>query len=106
MNRYEIFIMMFFCLDAYWDDNKTDSLGDLCSDLNPFLFKGIGSADPAYWAEFCKLYPEKQYSISEGYTTAKEYVKRLDNAEATKAMNFYSLEKWEKAYNKYKEQSA
>ena len=105
MNRYEIFVMMYFCLEAYWDDNKIDSLGDLCSELNPFLFKGIGSADPAYWADFCDEYPDKQFTTSEGYSIAKEYVKTLENAEATKAFESYSLDQWEKAYSKYKEQS-
>ena len=106
MNRHDIFVMMYFTLETYWEDNKTDTLGNLCSELNPFLFKDRKSADPAYWTIFCKKYTDKQYSTSEGYTIAKEYVKSLDNAEATKAMEHISLELWEKAFDKYREQSA
>lgn len=47
MSRWDIFVMIFFYLDAYWDDHQTEELGNICSSMNPFLFMGIGSADPA-----------------------------------------------------------
>ena len=73
MNRQDIFIMAYYCLDAYCDDFQTEELGNLCSLLNPFLFTDRESADPAYWAEFCELYEDKNYSIEEGYKIAKKY---------------------------------
>ena len=101
MNRWDIFVMTFFYLDAYWDDHQTDELGNICSSMNPFLFGGVGSADPAIWAEFCDVYEDRDYSVEEGYEIAKEYVATFDSEEATKAMQDSSLEDWEEVYEDY-----
>ena len=53
MNRWDIFVITFYCLDDYWDDHQTDELGNICSSMNPFLFEDKGSADPAVWEVFC-----------------------------------------------------
>lgn len=101
MNRWDIFVMTFFYLDAYWDDHQTEELGNICSSMNPFLFEGIGSADPAVWVEFCDVYEERNYSIEDGYVIAKQYVATLNSEEAIKAMKDSSLEEWKEIYNDY-----
>ena len=101
MNRWDIFVMTFFYLDAYWDDHQTEELGNICSSMNPFLFEGIGSADPAIWAEFCDAYEDRDYTIEEGYEIAKKYVATLESEEATKAMEDSSLEEWKEVYDDY-----
>ena len=98
MSRSDIFIMMYFCLAAYLDTNKTDSLEALCNGLNPFLFRGIGLTAQSYWTNFCKEYSDKQYTTLEGYYIAKEHVRTLENAEATKAMDHISFKQWEESY--------
>ena len=39
MNRWDIFVITFYCLDDYWDDHQTDELGNICSSMNPFFLK-------------------------------------------------------------------
>lgn len=101
MNRWDIFVLIFFYLDAYWDDHQTEELGDICSSMNPFLFEGIGSADPAVWVEFCDTYEDRVYSIEEGYKVAKSYVLTLNNKDAVKAIGDSSLEEWREIYDDY-----
>lgn len=101
MNRWVLFVMIFFYLDAYWDEHQTDELGDICSSMNPFLFEGIGSADPAIWSEFCDEYEDKEYSLEESYEIAKKYVATLNSEEAVKAMEDSSLGEWKEDYKDY-----
>lgn len=71
--------MTFYILDAYWDENQTDELGNICSGMNPFIFDDEGSADPTYWDDFCKLVPQNDYSVEDGYSKAKEYIQLLQS---------------------------
>ena len=52
MNIYKSFVYMFYALDAIYDENPNDELGNYLSGLNPFLFDDEGSADPAEYEEF------------------------------------------------------
>ena len=101
MNRWDIFVITFYCLDDYWDDHQTDELGNICSSMNPFLFEDKGSADPAVWEVFCEYYEEKEYKVEEGFEKTKKYVATLDSQEATKAMENVSLEEWKDTYEEY-----
>ncbi len=38
MNQFELFTMIFYVLNAKWDETKDEILGDLLSNANPFLF--------------------------------------------------------------------
>jgi len=46
--------MLYYALDNVWEKNKDDNLGEFCSNMNPFLFKGEGSADPTIYSHFKK----------------------------------------------------
>ena len=39
MSKYELFCMIFYVLDAEWDETKNKHLGTFLSVANPFLFK-------------------------------------------------------------------
>ena len=49
MNRFELFTMIFYVLDYYWDQNQGEELGMFLSGMSPFTFEDIGSADPAVY---------------------------------------------------------
>ena len=98
MNRKEVFVMTFYCLDAYWEEHQSGELGMICSGMNPFLFADQESADPAIWSEFCALVHDEEYTAQEGFEKAKEYVKTLGSADAITAINDISPEIWEEAY--------
>ena len=104
MNQRDIFIMMYFCLDAYWEENQTDELGNICSDHNPFLWEGETSGDPACYEEFCEIVKNKKYTIEEGFEKAKEYVATLNSEEAKKAMEDVTLDDWKEGYEDYLKQ--
>jgi hypothetical protein len=46
------YLAMFLMLVKYWDETKCDSLGAMLGSLNPFLFKGYISADPAAFVDW------------------------------------------------------
>lgn len=104
MRQRDIFIMMYFCLDAYWEENQTDELGNICSDHNPYIWEGDTSGDPACYDEFCEMCEDKEYSIEEGFEIAKKYVATLDSQEANKAMNDVSLDDWKDGFEDYLKQ--
>lgn len=56
---WKTFVNMFYALDLAYDDNPSRTLGQFLSDMNPFLFRGAGSADPAIYAEFKHLFAMK-----------------------------------------------
>ena len=55
MNKFELFCMVFYVLDADWDETKDIIVGEYLSGANPFLFADIGSADPTIFIHFCEL---------------------------------------------------
>lgn len=57
------YLAMFLMLVKYWDETKHDSLGAMLGSLNPFLFKGYISADPAAildWEKSVKKVTDKE----------------------------------------------
>ena len=53
MNKFELFTMIYFWLDNYYKGTTDDRILNQLSEMNPFLWKDIGSADPAVYIEFC-----------------------------------------------------
>lgn len=90
MNKFELFCMIFYVLDAEWDETKDMQLGEYLSAANPFLFDDIGSADPAVYADFCATVTEP-IRIEDSYDIACNYVNKNDNAAVRTA--FSSIEK-------------
>lgn len=56
--------------------DRSEKAGDYLSDVNPFLFEGNGSADPAVYDEFEKAF-KKEFKTDRIYkTTAYNWLKR------------------------------
>jgi hypothetical protein len=105
MTCYELYKMMFYGLDDQYDLNKNEKLGKFLSAMNPFLFKGEGSADPSIYEKFKVEYESnfsKECTIEEGYYFAKEWLKKQNNVELNNAFEKITIEEWIEAANKMK----
>ena len=76
MTDFELFSLIYFALDAQYDEQKTkdEELGQFLSEINPFLWKEESSADPAYFVEFQQFMKDKQIGDDYGYALALEYL--------------------------------
>lgn len=92
MNKYQIFIALFYVLDAEYDECKDERLGNYLSGMNPFLFKGEGSADPAIYSEFSSIFKtkigtvEEELEYNEAYDFVKCYLGKINN---TIVLNYF-----------------
>lgn len=100
MNKFELFCMIFYVLDADWDDTKDAVVGEQLSGANPFLFDDSGSADPAVFAHFCTVI-DRDITEKNSYSLAVKYIEELNDKNITKA--FYSLgeETWMNSVSDY-----
>ena len=53
MNKFELFTMIFYALDLYYEENPADELGSFLGAMSPFTFKEVDSADSAIYTDFC-----------------------------------------------------
>lgn len=105
MKCLDIFILVFYALDNIYDKKPTEVLGNFLSDMNPFLFKGEGSAVPDVYEAFKKSFEEKfekECSEKESYYFVKDYICKLKIREIIKAFEQISLEQWITAARVYK----
>ena len=70
MNRFELFTMIFYVLDHYWDHNQGEELGMFLSDMSPFTFADIGSANPVVYDEFCDFIKVDRIEIENSFKLA------------------------------------
>lgn len=101
MSTFELFTMIFFVLDAYWDDHKNADLGNFLSGMNPFMFKGEGSAAPYIYTEFCEFLDGRTISIDDSYQLAQEYIRDLKMPFVEEAFAWIDERKWETSYSDY-----
>lgn len=78
MNQFELFCMIYYVLDAAWEETKESELGDYLSGANPFRFEDIGSADPAVFHRFCEIISEP-ITVENCYEKAKCYISSLNS---------------------------
>lgn len=93
MSRFDLFCMVFYVLDADWDETKDTVVGEYLSGANPFLFADIGSADPMVFIHFCEVIDE-DITIENSYLLAKKYIADLNNDSISKAFYSISEEDW------------
>ena len=78
---FQAFVALFYAVDHLYDKCPCDTTGLCAGELNPFLWKAIGSADPAHYIEFKQDYDarfsDKQPSAKESYAFLQEYVAKL-----------------------------
>ncbi len=85
--------MVFFVLDAAWDETKDPALGEFLSGANPFLFSDIGSADPSVFHRFCEN-TEMIVPIENSYKAACNYIASMENDTLTEAFSTIDEKEW------------
>lgn len=100
MSKYELFCMIFYVLDAEWDESKDAELGRFLSGANPFLFKETGSADPAIYQRFCETVPEP-ISVENSYNIAWKYIYSLHNKTITSSFLSIDETEWKECVKEY-----
>ena len=93
MNKFELFCMIFFVLDAEWDESQDQSLANYLSGANPFLFADVGSADPSVYLSYCNEISEP-IPIEDSFKIARSYVRNLGIQSAEDAFNTFTEEEW------------
>lgn len=93
MNKFELYCMIFYVLDAEWDETKDPQLGEFLSGANPFLFADINSADPTVYAKFSESVSDS-ISVGESYKTASQYIASLGNHAVSKAFSSVDEKEW------------
>ena len=104
MTRFELFCLVFYALDAAWDDSHSKQLGQYLSDANPFLWGGQSSANPAVYDEFCKSVAQEIISVEDSYDVACGYINTLSGnyvKAVLKAFSTVTKEKWLDGAKKY-----
>ena len=101
MNKFELFTMTYFVLDRYYENETDEFIVTVLSDMCPFTFKDIGSADPAMFTDFCEFIEGKEITLDNSFDLAKEYVKTIDFADVTPAMDSLTEEQWLEVCNDY-----
>ena len=102
MNKFELFTMIFFALDAYYEEETADPyINTVLSDMCPFTFKNIGSADPAVFTEFCDFIGDKIITLENSLDIAREYIKTIDYADVTDGLKDIDQKDWIEACKEY-----
>ena len=101
MNEFELFTIMYFWIDCYYEKNTNDRINNLISEMNPFLWKDIGSADPAYYDDFCRFIKGKTITLDNSFELAKSFIKTIDYVDITEAFDEPDYDKWQDGCKKY-----
>ncbi len=98
MILYDVFVLMFDALDAMYDENPSEVLGNYLSGLNPFLFDDEGSAVPAEYENFkqafFKHFNDKEPTAEESYVFCKDYLNLNAPKEANIAFDKINKDDW------------
>ena len=92
--------IIFYVLDAEWDETKDPRLGEFLSGANPFLFADINSADPAIYAKF-SAGVANSISIEESYKVASAYIASLKDDSVSKAFSSVDENEWVECVKDY-----
>jgi len=103
MNKFELFTLIYFVLDAYYEDEvkSNNNLSIILGDMNPFVWKDCGSADPAMYSDYCNFLGKKKITLGNSLALAKEYVKTIDFVDVTEAFKDMTEEEWIPACKEY-----
>lgn len=101
MNKFELFTMIYFWLDTFYENTTDDSIVNQLSDMNPFLWEDLTSADPAVYSEYCSFIAGRDITMRNSLDLAREYVKTIDNAWMTDAFENIDPEEWIKGCRDY-----
>ena len=82
-NQFRAFVALYYAIDRLYEAEPSDTTALCASELDPFLFKALGSADPAHYAKFCDTYTKRfgesvsEVAPNESYSLAKEFIAHL-----------------------------
>lgn len=88
MSKFELFCMIYYTLEGYWEDARDKELAMFLSSMNPFMFQGNRSADPSVFYAFCDFMPD-DITLGSSYALAEKYIAHLNLEYVTHA--FYAL---------------
>lgn len=100
MNKFELFCMIFYVLDAKWDESRNPILGEFLSSANPFLFDAIGSAVPEIYDNF-ESHISDPVTVENSYDKATNYINGMHNDVITKAFESISKKEWKDAVHNF-----
>lgn len=100
MNKFELFSMIFYTLNHYWQDNKSEELGQFLSNMNPFLFDDIGSAVPDVYLKFCETIVG-DITIANSFNYAKKYISEIALPYINDAFAWVEESEWRIRAEKY-----
>ncbi|MBE5857838.1 MAG: hypothetical protein E7296_09800 [Lachnospiraceae bacterium] len=101
MNEFELFTMIFYAVDSYYEDNPTSELASFLGMMSPLTFKEVDSADSAIFADFRAFLNKRSITIDNSLELAKEYSKTVEYCDITGAFNGISEKQWKLACEDY-----
>lgn len=101
MTKFELFTMIFYALDAYYDEDMSEDINNFLSDMCPFTFTDVGSADPAVYEEFCDFIKTDRLDVEDSYEVARKYIEWINNPCAKKGFEWVTKEDWINKCEKY-----
>ncbi|MCR4567699.1 MAG: DUF1033 family protein [Pseudobutyrivibrio sp.] len=102
MNEFELFTLIYFVLDSYYDSDECDDyINTVISDMGPFTFSDIGSADRSVFENFKKFIDGRKITIDNSFSLAKDYVKTITYADVTPAFEDMTEERWKEGCEEY-----
>lgn len=104
MNKFELFTMIFYALDLYYEENPTDELGSFLGAMSPFTFKEVDSADSAIYTDFCGKIKKNKITVKESRDMAIEYLKSFDDIDLVSPFTNVTETEWIEGCNDYLEQ--
>ena len=100
MSPFELFFIIYFVLDAEWDDTKDEWLGQFLSEASPFTFAENESADPAVYADFKRKITEP-ITLENSFVLAKRYIDSLRDATILEAFSWIDESEWRDCASEY-----
>lgn len=101
MNKFELFTMIFYALDLYYDANPTEELGSFLGAMSPFTFKEVDSADSAIYSDFCKKIKRDKITVKESRDIAVKYLKSIDGIDLITPFTNITESDWISGCNDY-----
>ena len=94
MTKYELFVMIFYALDAYYEEDTLEDINNFLSDMCPLTFADEGSADPVVYDDYCKFVGNKEIVLENSFSLAKEYVYQIKDLDLKEAFDDLTEEFW------------
>ncbi len=102
MNEFELFTLVYYALESYYGNDAEDSeINSFLSDMCPFTFEDIGSADPVVYEDYLEFIDGKEITVENSLGIAREYLKTIEYADVTPALEAMTEEKWIEGCKKY-----